>query len=578
MSYYLGIFEGHVDPAVCLVKDGHVIAFAEEERFLRFKHAARIFPARALQYCLKQAGITAADISAIALPWNSPAFADGRMQAFYDDLKKQYPVDARTLQWQNFTLTYFHPDKIRERLTLQWRKLFADIPLPPLRCLPHHEVHASQAFSQSGFNKALCITVDGSGDQHCTVLWHGEGNSIRPIREICIPHSLGWYYAAFTEYLGFEAYDGEYKVMGLAAYGRPNEVLRGCIEKILQAAPDSIEYRLDPSFIHYGPHSYSERYTDKLVELLGRPPRLASEKIEKWHEDLAFAVQEGLETAVTRLIRWGLKEVSTQNVCISGGVAHNVKMNSRIFLMAGVTDVFAHPLCNDSGAAMGASLHACFTDTHQKSEPLRSLALGPEFGDDEIETALKSCGIRYEKCVDIAETTARELANGKVVGWFQGRMEAGPRALGQRSILADPRSIDSRDRVNAIIKFREYWRPFCPSLLYEAAPRYLKKWVDAPFMIIAFEASDALQKDAPAIVHVDGTARVQLVKHETHPLYHKLIADFGALSGVPVLLNTSFNVKGEPVVCTIHDALRTFFATGMECLSIGSFLLHKGQL
>lgn len=578
MSYYLGIFEGHVDPAVCLVKDGKVIAFAEEERFIRYKHAAKVYPAKSIEYCLKQAGIGPEDITALALPWDAESFVNGRMQSFYDGMKKKYQLDARTLAWQHFTLTYFDPEKIRRRHAFEWKKLFGNVALPRIITLPHHKVHALHAYLQSGFEQAVCVTVDGSGDEHCTVVWKCVDGKVMPLKEILMPHSLGWFYAAFTEYLGFAAYDGEYKVMGLAAYGKRNDELAEKIEKILHVAPDGIGYELDPSYIHYGEHSYSDRYTDKLVELIGRKPRLGKDEIDSWHESLAFTVQEALEKAVLRLVRWGMAETGFDKICISGGVGHNVKMNTRIFEMDGVKNIFPQPLCNDGGAAMGAALVACHTETGLPTEKLTTLALGPEFDDAEIESILTKCQIRFEKCPDIAAATAQELAAGKVVGWFQGRMEAGPRALGQRSILADPRQIESRDRVNAIIKFREYWRPFCPSMLYEAAPKYLTKWVDAPFMIIAFSASEALKNDAPAIVHVDGTARVQLVHQETHPLYHRLISSFADITGVPVMLNTSFNIKGEPVVCTVHDALRTFFATGMEALAVGSFLLRKGHL
>jgi carbamoyltransferase len=250
-------------------------------------------------------------------------------------------------------------------------------------------------------------------------------------------------------------------------------------------------------------------------------------------------------------------------------------MNTRLHALPEVEHVFAQPLCSDGGAAAGAALAACWQKTGTHPERLTTLATGPETSDAEIEATLKLCGLAYEKPGDIAEAVADDLVAGRVVGWFQGRMEAGPRALGQRSILADPRTVEARDRVNAVIKYREYWRPFCPSITAEAADRYLKTHDDAPFMIIAFEATEAFKEDAPAVVHVDGTARVQMVHKETLPLYHRLISAFEARTGVAALLNTSFNVKGEPVVCTIHDAVRTFFATGMDTLAAGSFLLRK---
>jgi carbamoyltransferase len=256
-------------------------------------------------------------------------------------------------------------------------------------------------------------------------------------------------------------------------------------------------------------------------------------------------------------------------------VGLNVKLNSRLFELPGVRDVFAQPLCSDAGAAAGAALAAWSAASGGRPAPLRTLALGPRESTDDIERALRTARLQYERRDDICSAVAEELARGRIVAWFQGRMEAGPRALGQRSILADPRDASARDRVNAIVKFREYWRPFCPSMTVEAADRYLERWTYAPFMIIAFRARERLRREAPAVVHVDGTARVQLVHEDALPLYHRLLREFEKRTGVPVLLNTSFNVKGEPIVCTIHDALRTFGSTGIELLAAGDFLVRK---
>ena len=539
-EHFLGIFEGHFDPAVAIVRDGQVVAYAEEERFLRNKHAYRVYPRRALRYCLEAAGIGPAEVAAIGVNWNNRTAYEAR--------------HAR-----------------------EWRRSFGDLPLPRIVGLPHHFTHALQSYLQSPFDDAVCVTIDGSGDEHCTVVWRCRGDSIEAMREIRMPHSLGWFYAAFTEYLGFEAYDGEYKVMGLAAYGRPDAALSTKVAEVLHPAPDGIEYRLAPHYIHYGPRSWSDRFTDHLPELLGRPPRSSDAPLDDWHQDLAFAVQAALEGAVEPLVTWALKEAGTGNLCIGGGVGLNVKMNSRLQALPAVQRIFAHPLCSDGGAAAGAALGACWQLAGARPEKLHTLANGPQSADAEIEAALQRCGLAYERPADIAEAVADALVQGAVVGWFQGRMEAGPRALGQRSILADPRSVEARDRVNAVIKYREPWRPFCPSILAEAAGRYLVDAQDAPFMIIAFEASEELKRAAPAVVHVDGTARVQMVHRDILPLYHRLISCFEARTGVAALLNTSFNVKGEPVVCSILDAVRTFYSTGMDVLAAGSFLLRKTE-
>jgi carbamoyltransferase len=572
---YVGIFEGHWDPSVAVIRDGKILAYSEEERHVRLKHAPRIYPLRALRYCFDQTGLKPGDIAAIGVNWNSPAFADGTMRAFFADMEQRWPLDANTRRWQEHVLDYYSMEKVRLRHELQWHRAFGNTTLPPIHPIPHHFTHALHSYLQSPFDSALCITIDGSGDQHCTVLWDCQGDSIRPIRVMCIPHSLGWFYAAFTEYLGFQAYDGEYKVMGLAAYGRPNAKLSDKIKKVISTAEDGLEYRLDPAYIYYGNHAWSERFTDSLVELLEHPMRLPQEPITDWHEDLAYVVQQELENAVCRLVEWGVNEVGVHNVCVGGGVGLNVKMNSRLFSLGCVHDLFAQPLCSDGGASVGAALGACWQLLGKRPERLKTLALGFGESDEAIERTLVVCGIPYEKANNIADVVAEELARGRIVAWFQGRMEAGPRALGQRSILADPRRPDIRDRVNGAVKFREYWRPFCPSIPAEDACKYFNTFTDAPFMNIAFEASEALVRDAPAIVHVDGTVRVQLVHQEVLPLFHALLKAFERRTGVPVLLNTSFNVKGEPIVCTISDALRTFFASGLEVLAAGSFVVRK---
>jgi carbamoyltransferase len=572
--YYLGIFEGHADPAVALVSGGEIVAFSEEERHTRNKHAWGMYPIRALRYCLDTAGIALSDVTSVGLNWNTDAYTDGRMQAFYDQLNAKYPVDNATISWQRSLIGRFNRENTERRHHFEWRRAFGNIEFPPIVSAPHHYTHAFQAAMQSGFDESLCLTIDGSGDEHCTVLWEHRGTSLTPIYERLIPHSLGWFYAAMTEYLGFQAYDGEYKLMGLAAYGRENAEFAEKVGRIVQIDPEEPHcYRIDPTYIHYGTHTYSNRYTDKLVELFGRPPRISTEDYSPWHEELAYAVQGYLERAVTAIVEWGIDQTGLTNVTIGGGVGLNVKMNSKIFELPSVTDFWAQPLCSDGGAAVGAAFVAEFQSSGERPKKLVRLDLGYE--ETDIEPILIQSKVAYTRSHDIARDAAKLIADGKIVGWFEGRMEAGPRALGQRSILADPREVSSRDKVNAIIKFREYWRPFCPSMLSERADDYLEDHTDAPFMIISFRATERLRQEAPAIVHVDGTARVQLVDRDIHPKYHRLISEFEKLTGVGVLLNTSFNVKGEPIVCTLRDALRTFWSTGLDALVAGDFLITK---
>ena len=575
-GYFLGIFEGHADPAVAIVRGGEIVAYAEEERFIRQKHAWGVYPHKSLEFCLDTAGISLSDVEAVGINWDLDGYTNGRIATFFDALNREFPVDDATRGWQRSVLARFTQTATERRHHFEWRRAYGDIKFPPIVSAPHHYTHAFQAAMQSGFEESLCLTIDGSGDEHCTVLWEHRGETLTPLYERKMPHSLGWLYAAFTEYLGFKAYDGEYKLMGLAAYGRPNKEFADLLDQIVHVDPETPQtYSVNPTFIHYGDHTYSSRYTDKLVELFGRMPRLSTEEYSEWWEDLAFAVQAKLEEAACALIKHGIQKTGLTKITIGGGVGLNVKMNSRLFELEGVDDVWVNPLCSDGGAAIGAALLAEYNATGTRPKKLTRLNYGNV--ESGIEDVLRSSKILFTQPDDIAVATAQLIANGKIVGWFQGAMEAGPRALGQRSILADPRDIASRDRVNAIVKFREYWRPFCPSILAERASDYLTRYTNAPFMIVAFPATEKLKTDAPAIVHVDGTARVQIVEKDVLPLYHRLVSEFERLTGVGVLLNTSFNIKGEPIVCTARDALRTFWSTGLDALAIGDYLVQKPE-
>lgn len=573
--YFLGIHDAHSDPSAALVADGQIIAFAEEERHIRFKHANGLYPIRAIEYCLSHASITIDDIEAVAVNWDLESHTNGRMLAFIESWNAEHITDNSTKAWQQLILTRYNVSNHTHHNHLHWTKQFGSRRFPPIIGYPHHFTHAFQAGTQSGHSSSVVITVDGSGDEHCTVVWRHIGTDVQKLYEIRIPHSLGWFYAALTEYLGFDAYDGEYKVMGLAAYGSRNTKIRSQIAEVVHASADGIGYCLEPRYIHYGGHSFSARFTDSLPVLLGVPPRLPHEPVTTWHMDLAFEVQAALEECVLRLATWAIESTGEATICLSGGVAHNIKMSSRLLDIPGVKAVFPHPLCSDAGAAAGAALLACFRSTGVSPTPLKTLALGLEMSDSDIEAVLKGAKCKYVRSNDICRDVARLLAQGEIVGWCQGRMEGGPRALGQRSILADPRDVAARDRVNAVIKYREPWRPFCPSMKQEAADDYLSRHCAAPFMTLAFTATDRARKEIPAVVHVDGTARVQLVEPSTHSLYHTLLDEFEKLTGVPVLLNTSFNVKGEPIVCTTQDALRTYYSTGLDSLALGSFLITK---
>ncbi|HEY4240989.1 MAG TPA: carbamoyltransferase C-terminal domain-containing protein [Kofleriaceae bacterium] len=572
LSYFHGI-----DPAAALVVDGTVAAYVEEERLLRNKHAANLFPIKSIEACLALAGVSLADVDLCVYGWDAPRYGSGDMARFYQELNRKHPPDEATARWQQRNVGLFAPPALTRTLTSQLVKAFGVAPdkVPPLAFYPHHKTHAAAAFFLSPADEALVLTLDGSGDSDCTTVWRGKGTELEALHRIEIPNSVGWFYAAITELLGFDAYDGEYKVMGLAAYGRENLEIRAKLAEVVKPGPLGFDYVVDPTFIHHGPHTYSERFTDRLVTLLGIPPRQGPVKLTSLHEDIAFEAQHLLEETVLRLVGHFAKETKLRTLCIGGGVGLNVKLNSRLHKQDLFDRVYAFPIPNDSGLAIGAAIGTWVERTGKRPPPLDHVYLGPGYADDDIENQLRQCGLAYRKPDDLADATAELLAGGKVVGWFQGRMEGGPRALGGRSILADPRNIAARDRVNAAIKFREYWRPFCPSLTVESSDRFLRKAAPAPFMILAFDATDEATRTVPAVVHVDGTMRVQTVDRETNPRYHALLEAFGARTGVPVLLNTSFNVKGEAIVCTPRDALRTFFATGIDALAIGAFLVEK---
>jgi carbamoyltransferase len=499
------------------------------------------------------------------------------MSAFYQRVNAKYPPDQASVSWQNRLLHAFREETFRERLRQEIAPWFGATEVPPLRFFPHHASHAATAYYMSPYDEALVVTIDGSGDSQCATVWLGTGHRLELIHEVEIPDSFGWFYAAITEFLGFDAYDGEYKVMGLAAYGKPNGHFREALERVVPVAADGWNYHVRPEYIHHGPHTYSGRFTDHLVSLLGLPPRQGAAVLEPIHEALALEAQRILEDRVLRLVRHFRMATGRRHLCLAGGVALNVKMNSRLRQSGLFDDVFVFPIPSDSGTAIGAALGVYHELTGKRPPPLEHLYLGPEYSDEEIELQLESCGLVCRVCDDIAEATADLLTQGKVVGWFQGRMEAGPRALGARSILADPRSIESRDRVNAAIKFREYWRPFCPSLLEDAASLFMRDATPAPFMITAFTATEHASKLCPAVVHVDRTMRVQTVNGEANPRFHQLLQAFERRTGVPVLLNTSFNIKGEAIVCSPRDALRTFWSTGLDALAIGRCLIEKPQ-
>ena len=377
----VGYFSG-IDPAACLLRDGALESYVEEERLIRYKHAPNIFPIRSLDYCLRQAGIGIGDVDCIAYGWDIPRYSNGAMRAFYQRVNAEHLPDPATVAWQRRLLGEFHEESFRERLRRQIVSFFGTSTLPPLRFFPHHASHAATAYYLSPYQEALVVTLDGSGDSQCATVWLGTGDCMELIHEVEIPDSLGWFYAAITEFLGFDAYDGEYKVMGLAAYGRPHPHFREALERVVPVAADGWSYHVDPKFIHHGPHTYSDRFTDHLVNALGLPPRQGPVGLAPIHEDLAFEAQRLLEDRVLRFVRHFREATGRRHLCLAGGVALNVKMNSHLRRSGLFDDVYVFPIPSDSGTAIGAALGIYHQLTGKRPKPLDHLYLGPEFTDD----------------------------------------------------------------------------------------------------------------------------------------------------------------------------------------------------
>lgn len=571
----LGILYLDHDPAACLFRDGKIIAMAEEERFIRVKHADGYFPINAIRFCLKQGNVEMKGIDFIAIGWDVNAYVD-RIPAFFSRLREEYKdiIDYGSVKWQEKIIERFQPENYTALIIKELVKNgFKKEDIPKIEYVDHHYSHAMTAYYCSGFEDAIVITVDGHGQENCTVLWKMQNGRFERIKEFNIPQSLGWYYAAFTKFLGFRVYDGEGKTMGLAPYGKPNKKYRQHIDRILKLTEDG--YEIDPTYICYGKKTHDKYYTDKFSDAFGDKPQNGN--FTEDHKDIAFESQDKLEEAALNLVNFLIRKTNIKNLCMAGGVALNCKMNGYIWKNTDLDNIFIQPVSADDGTTFGAAMAVYLKHggNPKNFEKLDHVYLGPEYTNEEIEEALKKFNLSYERVKDIEKKAAALLADGRIIGWFHGRMEVGPRALGSRSILADPRKEEMKDLLNNRVKFREPWRPFCPSLLYEKADDYLIKPHESPFMILTFHIKEDKKGKVPAIVHVDGTARPQLVKKEINTRYWKLIKEFGNLTGESIILNTSFNIKGEPIVCTPEDAINCFLNTGIEALAIGDFLVRK---
>ncbi len=592
----LGISAFYHDSAAALIADGRIVAAAQEERFTRKKFDAD-YPRHAIEYCLNAGGVTLADVDYVA-------FYDKPFLKFERLLETYLAFSPRGFRSFRMAL----PLWLREKLFLKSLLASELKALEPkfdwdkrLAFSEHHLSHAASAFYPSPFQRAAVLTMDGVGEWATTSAGVGNGHELKIQKEINFPHSLGLLYAAFTYYTGFKVNSGEYKVMGLAPYGIP-KYAQLIYDNLIDLKPDG-SFRLNLDYFNYctGLTMTNERFD----ALFDGAPRMPAAPLEQRHMDLAASIQAVIEEAVLRLTRSLAGETGEANLCLAGGVALNCVANGKVLRDGKFENIWVQPAAGDSGGALGAAL----TIYHLYADRPRTVAntpdgmagsyLGPEFDDGETQTRLEAAGARYAILPrdQLLERTAHALAHGKAVGWFQGRMEFGPRALGNRSILADPRDPQMQKKLNLKVKYRESFRPFAPSVLREHVSEWFDIDVDSPYMLMVAPVHERHRREmtseeqqlfgidklnvprssVPAVTHVDYSARVQTVHRETNPLYHDLISRFHRLTGCPVLVNTSFNVRSEPIVCTPEDAFRCFMGSEIDVLAAGSCYLIKDE-
>jgi carbamoyltransferase len=592
----IGISAHYHDSAAALIRDGRIVAAAQEERFTRKKHDPE-FPANAIRYCLEEAGLSLSDIDGVVY-YDKPLIKFERLLETY--------LSFAPSGFRSFVkaMPVWLKDKLYLKQTLK-RELAKlgnckESALPPLMFAEHHQSHAASAFFPSPFEKAAVLCMDGVGEWATTSVWLGDGNTLTPQWEMNFPHSLGMLYSAFTYYTGFKVNSGEYKLMGLAPYGEPKYVDL-ILDKLMDLKEDGT-FRLDMQYFNYA--TGLTMTNDRFAELFGGPARKPESEITAKEMDIARSIQAATEEIVLRLARTVHKELGVDYLCLAGGVALNCVSNGRLLREGPFKDIWIQPAAGDAGGAIGCALAAYYAKsdaprTPEAGDSMQGSYLGPRFQADEIARQLADYGAKYEILDDevFYDRVSGILADEKVVGWFQGRMEFGPRALGGRSIIGDPRSRNMQSVMNLKIKYRESFRPFAPSVRAEKVSEWFEHDRSSPYMLIVAPVREekriAMTADeeklfgidklniprsqVPSITHVDYSARIQTIHRETNPRYYRLIEAFEEKTGCPILINTSFNVRGEPIVCTPGDAYRCFMRTGMDYLVIENFVLAKTE-
>jgi carbamoyltransferase len=593
----LGISAFYHDSAACLLDDGRIVAAAQEERFTRKKHEAG-FPHHAARYCLEAGGIGIDQVDHVA-------FYDKPFLKFERLLETYLAFAPRGFRSFRMAMPLWLKEKLFQKILLrdELAKLGPGADVERLLFAEHHQSHASSAFFASPFAEAAVLTMDGVGEWTTTSAGVGRGNHLEILKELHFPHSLGLLYSALTYHLGFKVNSGEYKVMGLAPYGEPKHVDL-FLDHLIDLKADGT-FRLDMDYFDYC--TGLTMTNEKFDRLFGAAPRKADELLTQRHMDVAASLQKVTEEVMLRLSRSLARETGARNLCLAGGVALNCVGNGKLLRDGAFERIWIQPAAGDAGGAVGAALAAYHLYAGQPrhanggngADAMAGSYLGPSFAQDEIEQRLAAAGAAFESCADDAliARTVDGLVAGNAVGWFQGRMEFGPRALGARSIIADPRSADMQKTLNLRVKYRESFRPFAPAVLREDVAEWFELDGDSPYMLLVadvikqrrrqmtneeqslfgIDKLNVPRSDIPAVTHVDYSARVQTVHRETNPRFHDLLSAFKARTGCPVLVNTSFNVRGEPIVCTPEDAFRCFMGSEIELLVAGNCILRKEQ-
>jgi carbamoyltransferase len=574
--YTLGINAAYHDPAACLIQDGQVIAAAEEERFTHIKHGKRPIPFstyelpfHAIDYCLREADINLVDVNHVAYSYDPFLLLGTHRNKAKLTLPLEPSAHPKSSEWESpwdplFLASIVNAPRhlaggMPHHLQARWRCTRADGPYQ-WHFVEHHIAHAASAFHASPFAQAAVLTLDGRGEKATTSYSMGEGNQLRWLGQVNFPHSLGLLYEQVTEYLGFLPSSDEYKVMALASFGKPRYL--SLFREMVQVGARG-QYTFRPL---------------KLEDEFG-PARVKGGPLEQRHYDIAHSLQLVLEETALQLVRWLYDTTQAENLCMAGGVALNCVMNAQIRDRGPFKQVWVQPAAGDAGTAMGAALWIDALERREQGDNERRYCmehafLGPAYGDDEIEQFLRWSKLPYRRLTNVAAEAAEILVQDKVIGWFQHRLEYGPRALGARSILASPLSPSMQARLNEI-KDREDFRPVAPVVLEEEVANWFANGSVSPFMLFVDDVLPEKADIIPAVRHVDGTARIQTINRQQHPLYYDLIKEFQARTGVPVLVNTSFNTRGEPIVCTPRDAVECFWTSPLDALVIGSFLLEK---